>query len=146
MRIKNPQKFIDIIGIDDQENTFKTSLGIETLWERIVTENDGFMLKNILMPKFVEKHDEALTEFSVGLLTHFDISQAKYQDILRCYLGQNLQKVTGLNSVIPRYKAVEKMCATKKELQELVSFDYVVKGNLVAAYTNVEKHLRFLIS
>ena len=146
MQIKNPQKFIDLISIDDQENTFKTSLDIETLCERIITENDGFMLKNILMPKFVEKHEEALTEFSVGLLTNFDISQTKYQDILRCYLGQNLQKVTGLNPVVPRYKAVEKMRATKKKLQELVGFGYVVKGNLVAAYTNVEKHLRFLLS
>ena len=35
------------------------------------------------------------------------------------------------------------MRATKKELQELVGFDYVVKGNLVAVFTNVEKHLRF---
>ena len=61
MQIKNHQKFIDIIGIDDQENTFKTSLDIETSCERIITENDGFMLKNILMPKFVEKHEEAFT-------------------------------------------------------------------------------------
>ena len=38
------------------------------------------------------------------------------------------------------------MRATKKKLQELVRLDYVVKGNLVAAYTNVEKHLRFLLS
>ena len=38
------------------------------------------------------------------------------------------------------------MRANKKELQELVDFDYVVKRNLVAAYTNVEKHLRFLLS
>ena len=82
MRIRNPQKLIDIISIDDQENTFKTSLDIETLCERIITENDKYMLKNILMPKFVDKHEEALTEFSVGLLTNFDISQPKYQDIL----------------------------------------------------------------
>ena len=38
------------------------------------------------------------------------------------------------------------MSATKKELQELVGFDYIVKGNLLAAYTNVEKHLRLLLS
>ena len=69
MRIKSPRRFIDIIGIDDQENTFKTSLHIETLCERITTENDGFILKNILMPKFVEKHEAALTAISVGLLT-----------------------------------------------------------------------------
>ena len=36
------------------------------------------------------------------------------------------------------------MRATKTELQELVGFDYVVKENLVAAFTNVEKHLRFI--
>ena len=107
MRLKYSQKFIDIIGINDQENTFKTSLDIETLCERVITENDGFMLKNILMPKFVEKQEEALTEFSVGLLTNFDISQTKYQDFLRCYLGQNLQKVIGLNPVVPRYKCVQ---------------------------------------
>ena len=146
MRIKNPPRFIDIIGIDDQENTFKKSFDIETLCERIIAENDGFMLKIFLMLKFVEKHEEALNEFSVGLLTNFDISQTKYQDNLLCYLGQNLKKVKGLNPVVPRYKAVVKMHATKKELQEQVGFDYVVKGNLVAAYTNVEKHLRFLLS
>ena len=35
---------------------------------------------------------------------------------------------------------------TKKKLQTLVGFDYVVKGKLVAAYTNVEKPIWFLLS
>ena len=91
--MKSPQRFIDIISTDDQENTFKTSLDIEAWCGRIITENDGIYFEKYSAAKVCRKHEEASTEFSVGLLTNVDISQTKYQDILRCYLRQNVQNL-----------------------------------------------------
>ena len=69
------------------------------------------------MPMFVDKFEEALTDFSIGHLTHFDIGQHKYQDILRKYLEQNLENITGLN---PMMQKQSQKCYTQAKLNNLV--------------------------
>ena len=97
------------------------------------------------MRKFVEKFRDALTDFSVGILSNFDIGQMKYQNILRNFSGRNLEIITGLNTIVSKSKATDKMKNIKQELQEEVGLDFIVKGKLVAASTNVEKHIQFLL-
>ena len=40
---------------------------------------------------------------------------------------------------------VDALCKTKYKLQEEIGFEFIHNGELVAAFTNVEKHIRFLL-
>ena len=39
---------------------------------------------------------------------------------------------------------VDTLCTTKYKLQEEIGLEFIHNGQLVAAFTNVEKHIRFL--
>ena len=140
--INRPLNFIDFMNVTENGENFQSTMTVDNVCKHILNSN---ILKDTFMPKFVEKFHDALTDFSVGMFSNFDIGQRKCQNILRNFLGRNLESITGLNPIVSKSKATDKMKNIKQELQEEVGLDFIVKGKLVAAYTNVEKHIQFLL-
>ena len=140
--INRPLNFIDFMNVTANGENFQSTMTVDDICKHILNSN---ILKDTFMPKFVEKFHDALTDFSVGILSNFDIGQKKYQNILGNFLGRNLESITGLNPIVSKSKATDKMKNIKQELQEEVGLDFIVKGKLVAAYTDVGKHIQFLL-
>ena len=74
----NPIKFIDIYFCWTGQ-VFDKELTISAVLEK----NNGYILKNLIIPTLVKKHEEDLKEISVTLESNFNISYNKYQFIVR---------------------------------------------------------------
>ena len=61
----------------------------------VLEENNGHILKNLIIPTLVKKHKEHLKEISVTLASNFNISYNKYQLIVINQKGSRFSKICG---------------------------------------------------
>ena len=100
--------------------------------------------KTNLCPCF-DKFRDALLKMNTGLVSSFAIGHKQYQDIVRNHLGKKLCEVTGLNPFLPKDTVVQELNKAKELLSREVGLQFLRNGNIVAAYTDVAKHIQFLL-
>lgn len=101
--------------------------------------------KNAMMMHIQKNFKEAFLEFDIGILTSCSISQRQYQDIFRNHWGRKLNERVGLNPFLPKDIVINELNKTKQTLQQEVGLKFITDGEIVSAYTDISKHLEFLL-
>ena len=141
-----PRSFIEDLNAGEEEVLTKLmNVHQELTAETVITMNAGKFCSGVLMPKIQEHFSEALLEMNVGIMSSFSIGQKQYQDVLRNYWGKKLAEVTGLNPFLPKAKVIKELNTTKEMLRREIGLQFISNGKIVAAYTNIAKHIEFLL-
>ena len=91
----NPIKFID--GISNSVGLANFLTANKELTTAVLEENNGYIVKNLIIPTLVKKHEEDLKEIFVTLASNFNINYNKYQLIVRNLIpkGSRFSKICG---------------------------------------------------
>ena len=119
----NPIKFIDGIS---------TSVGLanfliinkELTTSAVLEEKNGYILKNLIIPTLIKKHEEDLKEISVTLTSNFNISYNKYQLIVRNQIGSRFSKICWTGQFFNNQQRTYNISSTgRKEWLHFKKFD-----------------------
>ena len=112
----------------------------------VFSHNDGELFKSSLMPVVFKKNFNQFVQFAALLVSNFDISYPKYQNIVRNQLGKELEQVFGINIMVPKDDMCEKLKVQKEALQQSLSLNFTEHNGVVAAYTNVKNTVEWILS
>ena len=138
---------IDDLHADSQEDLLSKLITCHqtVAADTILKTNNANICREVFMPKFQDFYQEELVKMNVGLLVSLSIGQRQYQDIVRNHWGKKLSEATGLNPFLPLKTVLKELNNTKEILRQEVGLNFVRCERFVAAYTDICKHIQFLL-